>query len=203
MAISTYAELQTAVATWMARTNLNSYIPDFVVLFESWFNRNLRIRDMEAEEVLTLDASGHATLPTDYLETRSAYWVGSSDYELEYLSPAAFKRTYGTNPTGIPRHYTILGTTLMVMPFEAGDVNLEYYARVPAISGTSTNWLLTANPDLYLFGTLVESLALNKNAEGAAMWKQRRDEIAQEMVGMERNAHGPAAIGPHTPGGTP
>jgi hypothetical protein len=46
MAISTYAELQTAAANWLGRADLTSRIPEFVALAEAKFNRTLRIRDM-------------------------------------------------------------------------------------------------------------------------------------------------------------
>ena len=39
MAISSYAELQTAIANFLARTGLNSVIPDFIQLAEARINR--------------------------------------------------------------------------------------------------------------------------------------------------------------------
>ncbi len=42
MAISTYAELQTATANWLDRTDLSSRIPEFIDLAEATFNRTIR-----------------------------------------------------------------------------------------------------------------------------------------------------------------
>ena len=46
MAISTKAELHTAVANWLNRSDLTDRIPEFISLAEAGFNRNLRVRDM-------------------------------------------------------------------------------------------------------------------------------------------------------------
>ena len=47
MAISTYVELQTAVANWLDRDDMSARIPEFIALTEARFNRILRIRAME------------------------------------------------------------------------------------------------------------------------------------------------------------
>ena len=49
MAISTYTELQTAVANWLDRDDLTARIPEFIALTEARFNRLLRVRSMETE----------------------------------------------------------------------------------------------------------------------------------------------------------
>ena len=45
--ISTYTDLQTAVAQWMHRTDLTALIPDFIALTEEKLNRYLRTKDNE------------------------------------------------------------------------------------------------------------------------------------------------------------
>jgi len=47
MAISTFAELKTAAANWLDRSDLTDRIPEFIALAEARFNRILRIRAME------------------------------------------------------------------------------------------------------------------------------------------------------------
>ena len=46
MALTTYAELQTAVANYLARTDLTSQIPDFIYIAETRLRRQLRINEM-------------------------------------------------------------------------------------------------------------------------------------------------------------
>jgi len=38
MAITTYGELKSAIATWLARDDLGAAIPDFIALFEAAAN---------------------------------------------------------------------------------------------------------------------------------------------------------------------
>ncbi len=53
---------------------------------------------------------------------------------------------------------------------------------MPALSdSTPTNWLLTAHPDLYLFGSMIEAEMFGVNDERAPPWKARRDEIFDEI----------------------
>ena len=46
MAISTYAELQTAVTDWMARSDLSGNAADFITLGEARLNRKLPLREL-------------------------------------------------------------------------------------------------------------------------------------------------------------
>ena len=48
MAITTYAELQTAIGDWLNRADLDQKIPDFIRLAESTLNDVLRSADMVA-----------------------------------------------------------------------------------------------------------------------------------------------------------
>ena len=45
----TYAQLQTAVEAWTHRTDLATLLPTFVGHAEARLNRDLRVRQMEAE----------------------------------------------------------------------------------------------------------------------------------------------------------
>jgi hypothetical protein len=45
-----------------------------------------------------------------------------------------------------------------------------YYKALPALSANSTNWLLTAHPDVYLYGSLMQAAPYLKNDERLAVW---------------------------------
>jgi hypothetical protein len=44
MSITTYSELQQAIADWLERADLAARIPDFIALFEATANRLSRMR---------------------------------------------------------------------------------------------------------------------------------------------------------------
>ena len=70
MSITTYSELQQAIADWLERADLTARIPDFIALFEATANRRLRLRQQEAVASLTPSA-GAAALPADFLGARA------------------------------------------------------------------------------------------------------------------------------------
>jgi hypothetical protein len=192
MALTTYAELRTAIADWLARSDLTSYIPDFITLFEAHANRRLRVRQMETSTTLT-PSSGSATLPSDYLAWRRVTWTGDVRNELEYVHPSYLQAAYPDTPSGTPRIFTIEGSTLKVRPVSTTGLEFDYYEKIDALSGT-VNWLYTAHPDAYLFGSLAEAQGFNVDFEKLALWKARRDEVLDEIERLSNKTTGPAAI---------
>lgn len=195
MALTTYSDLQTAVANWIARTDLTSYIPDFVVLFEAHVNRTLRVRRMETTTTLTPDSSGEATVPSDFLEFIRLTWQGSQTRELEYVTPSYLQYFNATGSQDTPQVFTIEGSTLKVTPLSTTNVELVYYQQVPALA-SNANWLFSQHPDVYLFGTLVEANVFIKNPEAASLWQQRRDAVLADIISLDMAAKGPSAIRP-------
>jgi hypothetical protein len=184
MAITTYAELQSAIANWLARDDLTAYIPDFITLFEAAAARRLKVRLMESTTSLT-PSSGVATVPSDYLGHRRVTWTGSPIHELAYVAPPIYSGYLETG-SGTPTVYTIEGSNLRVAPSDDTALTFDYYAKTAAVSG-SLNWLFTRYPDAYLFGSLCEANAFNKDVDAAGLWKARRDEIFDEIAKVDFN----------------
>ena len=57
MSISTYSELKTAVANFLARSDLTTQIPDFSSLAEARMSRELETRSQENRATATLTAN--------------------------------------------------------------------------------------------------------------------------------------------------
>lgn len=183
MSLSTYAELQAAVASWLHRTDLSASVPDFITLAESRIARDLRLtRQITSVDLALTAAAPTVALPSDWLSFRSLRLL-VPDTDLGYLSGPQFVARYPATDTGAPQHYTIEGATLRLgpTPDAAGTVAASYFARVAALSVTSTNWLLTAHPGLYLFGALAEAAPFLGQADGrAAMWDAKYRAAVQE-----------------------
>lgn len=175
MAISTYAELQAAIASWLARDDLTSNIPDFIMLFEAEAARRLRVRPMETSATLT-PTSGVAALPSDYLGHRRLTWQGSSVVELDYVPPVYLQALYPSAPAGSPSHFTIEGGNILVRPTDDTDLVLEYFAKNTSVS-SSLNWLFTNHPDAYLYGSLAEAAGFIQDTPNEARFITRRDAI--------------------------
>lgn len=196
MSISTYAELKTAIANWLARDDLTDYIPDFITLFEATANRRLRVRQQIASTDLT-PSGGAASLPSDFLTWRRVAWQGSTPLELDYADPVWLRSAYPGTESGTPKFFSIEGSNLIIRPTDTTTVQLLYYEKIDALSGT-LNWLFSAHPDLYLFGSLAEAQGFNVDMEKMALWLARRDGIFAEIEKLDMKTRGPAAIRPMT-----
>lgn len=194
MAITTYAELQTAIGNWLDHSLFTARIPEFIALFEACANRKLRTRAQETSTNL-MPSSGAVALPADYLSWRRVAWTGSSRVELQYVHPSYLQAAYPSSPADVPRVFTIEGSTLKVRPADDTAIELDYFQKVPALSeSTTTNWLLSVHPDLYLFGALVEAEMFGVNDERAPLWKSRRDEIFDEIEKLSNKTRGAGAV---------
>ena len=197
MPLTTFAELQTSIEDWLSRDDLTTaQVKDFITLFEACANRRLRVRQMETSTTLT-PSSGSASLPSDYLMWRRVTWTGSTRVELEYVHPSVIQAYYPDTPAATPRMFTIEGSTLKVRPTDGTGLEFDYFQKVAVLSdANTTNWLLTAYPDLYLNGSLVEARMFEVDEERAAVVKARRDEIFAEIEILDQKTRGPASIRP-------
>jgi hypothetical protein len=195
MSLTNQPDLMTAMQNWLQRTDIAPLFVDFVTLFESEANRRLRVRQQETTVPLT-PALGVFALPADYLMWRRVTWTGNPRRELSYVEPSWMQSAYPNAPTDLPSVFTIEGGNIKMMPTDATNtvVELVYWAKIPALTPTApTNWLMTAHPDIYLFGALTEASAYAVN-DVVALWKSRRDELFDEIDKLDKRSRGPSAV---------
>jgi hypothetical protein len=164
MAITTYSELQSSIANWLNRngdTSLLSVIPDFIALAEADINRKLRHYKMIERVDAVLD-SRYVQVPNNWLETVRFNITASTTVKLDFIGPEDMleKRQNNSDTAGISRYYTQMGEAIEVFPTPAAEypMQLAYYAQIPSLSDSVTfNWLLQDQPDVYLYGALMQS----------------------------------------------
>jgi hypothetical protein len=195
MSLTNYTDLQAGIANWLQRADLAAIVPDFVTLFEACANRRLRVRQQEATAEL-MPAAGVVALPGDYLAWRRLTWTGSPRRELSYVEPSWLQGAYPDAPVDIPAVFTIEGGNILTMPIDPTGTALElvYFQQIPPLAANATNWLMSAHPDLYLFGALTEAQAYAVNADAAALWKGRRDELFGEVEQLSNKTRGAGAV---------
>jgi hypothetical protein len=183
MAITNYGELQIALSSFLGDTLKASNYPDFIRLFEATANRTLAVREQQATATLTI-VSGSASLPADYMTWRAARWTGTTPYiSLEWMDPAYLDANWVALTSGYPRFFIIRGSTFTIRPaVNTHTVLFDYFSTIPLLTTLApTNWLLTAHPDAYLFGSLCEAASFSEFGEQAVFWKARRDEVFKEI----------------------
>lgn len=191
MAITTYAELQTAVSNWLHRSDLGSIIPDLIMLGEKRIFREIRARIMETALSDTI-ASGVIALPSDYLELKFAYVDGSPVKLLQRTSPTALLQKYPLrSSTSKPFLIARQGTNFIFGPYPDSTYTIKgiYYAQPTGIA-TSANSLFTNNPELYLFAALLEAEPYMKNDNRVMLWQAKYDQIKDQINSYEKQEAG-------------
>jgi hypothetical protein len=183
VALSTYAELQTSIGSWLARSDLTASIPDFITLFETRFTRKIRVRQMESRTNLTI-SDQYTDLPTGFLEMRQLKLLTDPTVILRPAPPQYIGQVYAGSLTDQPIFYSIIGNEIMVGPQPDVSYTAEasYYSFTKLSVSATTNWLLTSHPDIYLFGSLVAAEAFIMNDERVAGWKSMLDEAMMELT---------------------
>jgi hypothetical protein len=161
MAITSYADLKTEVANYLARDDLTSQIPTFIQLAEIRLRRELRLRQMlKAATTLTVADDSTVELPSDFLEMRDLHFNTNPITVLKYDVPNVFYRNTWSTISGRPTNYTLLANEFQLAPIPDSVYTLQmlYYAAPEFLSDLNTsNVFLTTCPDLLLYGALAES----------------------------------------------
>lgn len=161
MAISTYAELQDAVAVWLNSPDVEQSVGTLISLTEADINRRLRHYKMTKRSVAEIDSQFSAT-PSDYLQTIRFSITNGSTNALDVISQNELldRKSLSSNTAGTPKFYAFTGEQFEFYPVPDStyDAELVYYAGIEALSDQNTsNWLLSDAPDVYLYGTLAQS----------------------------------------------
>ena len=207
MAISTYTNLCTAVANWLARDDLTSRIPEFITLFEAKANRELRCPQMEKRSYTSVDTGNTApefiSLPGDFQTMRRLRLSGvTGKPRLANVSgqQADMLRYSIANASGQPEFFTIVGNELELIPTPGQNYELEMIYRAnldPLDSDTASNWLLDLAPDAYLYGALLEAAPYMKDDNRIAVWAAGLTTVFDGLnrLGMEQSyMSGPMSV---------
>jgi len=179
MSLTNYSDLQTTIASYLARSDLTAMIPDFIRLAETRLRRELRIRQM-LKVVTTTATAGDSTveLPSDFLQMRDIHLATNPVTTLEYQSPSALFRNSRTTDSGLPHQYTVLAQEFQLSPVPDSNytVNLLYYAAPVFMSDTvPSNAFMAICPDLLLYGALGEAEPYIMNDSRLQIWASLYD----------------------------
>ncbi len=184
MALANYTDLKASVAAWLNRADLTATIPDFILLAESRFNRTLRARQMETKANLSITGE-YVAVPSDWLEFRSGYIDSAPRRPLAYLSGDTQSARYDTtsDSTSGPVYFSIAGTNFRFSPTPTVvNAVILYYAAIPAMASNATNWLLTAYPDAYLYGSILQASGYIQDDPRVPGIKQAYDEVIAQIT---------------------
>lgn len=181
MALLTYDDLQARVANYLkGRTDLTDRIEEFILLGEKRLFRRLRVEEMIS--TATVVASALIDLPSDFLEIDLAVYQSDPSVQLKAIDKRTAAFTYNASYTGEPTHYRVRNGKMLLYPAAEASTNidLEYYAKPPAVSEESDQdiaaLLFTEYTDLYLYSALLEAAPYLYDDARINTWKGLLDE---------------------------
>lgn len=199
MAISNYTELKGAVADWLNRDDLTAVVPTFILLAEAGLERVLRVRQMLARSNATIDTQ-YGALPANFLEAKSFKLTDTTPSQpLGFATIDELDAFDSANlAPGRPRYFGVVGDQLRTHPVPDSSYTgeLTYYAKITKLSDENpTNWLLASSPDVYLYGSLLQSAPYLKDDERINVWTTLYASAVQAMqISDDRSATSGGAL---------
>ena len=209
MAIGTFAQLKTASANWLDRSDLTDRIPEFISLAEARFNRVLRIRDMEtvSTAISTVAGTREYDLPTGFVQMKEFHLTTDPLTPLSYITPEMMSRTQAGSSKSKPQVFTIIADKVRLGPNPDAvyTTSMLYYQAFAALSDSATtNDMLTNNPDVYLYGTLLEAEPFIMNDERVGLWLAAFDKAVSDIQNQDnKDRHSGSQLRVMNTGGYP
>ncbi len=172
MSLANYDDLVKSIVSWSHRKDINTLIPDFILLAETEIYNNelwqLEIRDMET--ISTAAVSGrYLELPPGFEKARSVQLeTGGGLVDVRFQAPEQLVRQ---STTGQPRFFSVIGNEIEFdrVPDSAYDIQIQYYKKPNSLTEENqTNSVMTNHPNIYLFGAL-HQVFLYSEDDGEAM----------------------------------
>jgi len=209
MAIGTFAQLKTAAANWLDRSDLTDRIPEFIALAEARFNRELRTRDMEtvSTAISTVAGTREYSLPTGFVQMKEFHLSTDPLTPLAYITPEMMTRLWAGSAQAKPQVFTIIADNVRLGPAPDAvyTTSMLYYKTFTALSDSATtNEMLTNNPDVYLYGTLLEAEPFIMNDQRIQLWLGAFDRAVASIQNQDnKDRHSGSNLRVMSASGTP
>lgn len=185
MALTDYAGLVAAISTeWMHRADLTATAPVGIALAEAKFNRRLRTKHQElALSETAIDASYQVAIPSNFRAVKRIWRTDDPKTPLgvktlEFIIKRQAAGQLALNYCVEDAKFRFDGT---------GSVAGILYRNIPALTGSNTtNWLLTAEPDVYLFNAMEAMCKYTKDFTAAQYWGGLGDAAIAELNKAEQ-----------------
>ena len=195
----TYAELKTAIANYLNRSDLTSDLDTFIDNVEAELNRRLRTKDMIKRATATAD-SQYLAVPTDWIEAINVE-ITSNDFSplfQQSIESLDVYRKSNNNSSGQPVYFAMVDDSIELAPTPDGEYTLQltYYAKISALSDTNTsNFVSVSHPDVYLYGALKHASIFLMEDERIPMFTQQFEKALEEMrLEQEKAAFGKGSL---------
>lgn len=171
MAITTYSELQTAIANWLNRSDLTARIPEFIALAEPDIFDSLKTLALETRADITVNAR-YISVPSGFSSPIRLHLDVSPIHKVEFVAVDQINDFYNSG-SAKPDYYTVIGSEFEFnrTPDSSYTGKLVYIARPTALSdANTTNTFLANYPNIYMYGALLQAEPFLGNDERLQVW---------------------------------
>lgn len=187
--ISNYTTLQTAIADYLTRDDLTSFIPNFIQNCENKVYRTLNLRNEETALSVSI-SSGVAAVPADFKALKYAYFDEAPVTVLKWVPPSELYKKYpvrsgAETPSVISRE----GTNFIFGPLSKdGTLTGIYYAKQDPLRTTDPSWYVTNAPEVLLYGSLLEAEPFIQGDQRIPVWQEFFRDALQTVMDEQDNA---------------
>tara|TARA_R110000751_G_scaffold13143_1_gene44433 strand:- start:953 stop:1588 length:636 start_codon:yes stop_codon:yes gene_type:complete len=183
-------DLRELIQDTLNRSDLSASVDNWIALARIDINSRIKVAAQETTASVAITAgSTTSPLPSAYGELRTmTYEVDQNDIRELFLGPISPITTdqMSANP-GYPRYFAVTGDTFLwdQIPDASWTATCLYYKAVPEFDfsdGTDTNWIMTAYPNVLLYGSLMSALAKIGNDVRAGIWRTFYTEAFENMM---------------------
>ena len=172
MPLTTYAELQSAIADFLDRQDMTAVIPTFISLAEARIARDVSHWKQE-KRVTAVFNEQFELVPSDFIQGMSLQHVDGGRI-MTMAATEMHERRGGVNyVAGKPESVRLTAGQFEIYPTpdEPYNVSLLYRGRIPALSESNpSNWLLADAPDALLYGALGNAAPYLKDDARLTVW---------------------------------
>lgn len=191
MPINSYAELKTAIASYLQRSDLTTIIPQFIALAESDIQADIADLPELLVHATATTAAGNPLVDTLNMYALRDAWVSG---ERVHIAMPGMMTTTSTD-TGAPQAIAIEGASAIRIyptPDAAYAIDVLYVPVIsPTLAGgepsdTATNWILQRHPGVYLYGACLHASAFIKDDNRLQLWQTGYDTAINRLRAANR-----------------
>lgn len=170
-----YGELKTLLTGYLHRSDLETLIPNFIVLAQARLKIDLKHITMNDTATISVTAgSSSITLPTGFLNfSRIRATYGGSTYSLDQQTLEQNANIL-QGSSGVPKFYAIINMTQgEVAPAPAADTTLSCIYRKGVATFTAdsdTDAILTDYPNAYVYAAMIEATPYIRLDKRQPLW---------------------------------
>lgn len=191
MAITTYAELKTALQNYLDRTDADE--DELIDLAEARHKREIRIKEMITRDSSFTVATRQEALPSGFIEMETFRLLTDPVTVLEEINLHEMNRVR-EETNGKPKYFTVYGSEIEFdkTPDSSYTGELIYYGELTALDSNNTsNAILSRAPDAYLYAALLAAEPYLFNDERIPVWEKLYTSARDRLNAMDRRRGGP------------